>query len=143
MTRVDFYVLNQEDPGGRFLFACRLAEKAYQQGHSVYIHADTAADARQLDTLLWTFRAGSFVPHQPMEEGMQPEPDTPVHIGHGSEPGGHDDVLINLAAEVPLFFSRFKRVAEVLDGEEERRREGRERYRFYRDRGYTLKSHQI
>jgi DNA polymerase-3 subunit chi len=52
-------------------------------------------------------------------------------------------LLINLAADVPDFFSRYERVAEIVDGNAERRAQSRERYRFYRDRGYQLNSHQV
>jgi DNA polymerase-3 subunit chi len=51
--------------------------------------------------------------------------------------------MINLAAEVPEFFSRYRRVAEVVDGDATRRAQSRDRYRFYRDRGYTLNTHQV
>lgn len=140
MTRIDFYVLDSDSPDARERFACRLAEKAYDRGHRVYLHAADGAAAQRLDELLWTFRAGSFVPHG--LAGAEPAEAVPVHIGHG-EPEGHDDVLINLAPDVPLFFSRFARVAEVVDSGEPGRQSARERYRFYRERGYTLESHDI
>jgi DNA polymerase-3 subunit chi len=141
MTKVDFYILEQPPGEARARFACRLAEKVWQQGNRVYIHTDGAEQSRRLDELLWTFRAGSFVPHSLDEDASADT--TPIHIGHGSEPQHHDQVLINLAAEVPLFFSRFERVAEVVDQDEQGRREGRERFRFYRDRGYPLENHAI
>jgi len=52
-------------------------------------------------------------------------------------------VLINLAGDVPEFFSRYQRVAEVVDANATRREQSRERYRFYRDRGYKLNTHQV
>ena len=55
----------------------------------------------------------------------------------------HNEVLINLSAEVPLIFSHFERVAEIIPEGEENRNSGRERFRFYRDRGYPLQSHNI
>ena len=64
-------------------------------------------------------------------------------IGWQPPPESEHDVLINLAPEVPNFFSRFARLAEPLDQEPGIREAGRERYRFYRDRGYPLESHQI
>lgn len=140
MTRVDFYVLQQQGDA-RMRFACRLAEKAWQQGHQVYIHTEGPEQSKRLDDLLWTFRAGSFVPHS-LDDDTAAD-DSPIHIGHGGEPKHHDQVLINLAAEVPLFFSRFERVAELIDQDEERKQEGRERFRFYRDRGYPLENHTI
>lgn len=141
MTRVDFYILPDAEAKGRQLLACRLAEKAVGLGHQVYIHTASQAQAASLDNLLWTFRAGSFVPH-----GLYPgdtDEGLPVLIGHDAEPQGKTDVLINLAPEVPLFFSRFSRVTEVVNADEEQRRLGRERFRFYRERGYPLQSHDL
>ena len=141
MTRVDFYILQQDDERGRPLLACRLADKAFRLGHKVYIHTDSESQTVQLDELLWTFSAGSFVPHAPFsEEALASHP---VLIGHDAEPHSHIDVLVNLAAEVPLFFSRFDRVAEIIGGDAEQKHSGRERYRFYRDRGYALETHNV
>ncbi len=141
MTRVDFYILEQQHAEARARFACRLAEKAWQQGNQVYIHTGNAEESRRLDELLWTFRAGSFVPHA--LDGDEAADEAPIHIGHGDEPRHHDQVLINLAPEVPLFFSRFERVADLVDQDDETRKQGRERFRFYRDRGYPLENHTI
>lgn len=139
MTKVDFYIL--ENPSAQQQFVCRLAEKAWQQGHRVFIHTADASQSRQLDDLLWTFRDGSFMPHS-LDDAAGADR-VSVHIGHSGEPQHHDDVLINLNREVPLFFSRFHRVAEVVAGNEQDKQAGRERFRFYRDRGYPLDSHTI
>ncbi|MEJ2644677.1 MAG: DNA polymerase III subunit chi, partial [Gammaproteobacteria bacterium] len=64
-------------------------------------------------------------------------------VGHQESPETDCDVLINLAAEVPLFFSRFERVAELIGNNEENKQQGRQRYRFYKDRGYTLDTHNL
>jgi len=52
-------------------------------------------------------------------------------------------LLINLGLDVPGFFSRFERVAEVVDGDETQKAKGRERFRFYKDRGYPLETHKL
>ena len=141
MTRVDFYILEQQQGEARYRFACRLAEKAWQQGNKVYIHTENAEQSQRLDELLWTFRVGSFVPHS-LDDAAEAD-SSPIHIGHDAEPKHHDEVLINLAAEVPLFFSRFERVAELVDQDEQVKQQGRGRFRFYRDRGYPLENHTI
>ncbi|MEW6647679.1 MAG: DNA polymerase III subunit chi [Pseudomonadota bacterium] len=143
MTRIDFYILEGNQPADGRVIACRVAEKAWLAGHKVYIHAADAGEAERLDELLWTFRQGSFVPHQRLEAGTPADELTPIHIGWGAEPEVHDEVLINLAAEVPLFFSRFQRVAEIIPAEEQARQQGRARYKFYRDRGYPLDTHTL
>ena len=139
MTQVDFYILEEKAPRSRALFACRLAEKAFGLGHRVYLHTGSEGAARELDDLLWTFRDGSFLPHVLAGDGE----DAPVHIGHGTEPGEGFHLLINLGPEVPSFFSRFERVAEVVDGDETQKARGRERFRFYKDRGYPLETHKL
>jgi len=123
MTKVDFYILSS---GSTEHTTCKLVEKAYNMGHRVYIHTESDAQTNQIDALLWTYRAGSFIPHQRYQAGS--EKDSPV---------------INMAPEVPLFFSRFERVAELIDNNEEHKKLGRERYRFYKDRGYPLDTHNL
>lgn len=139
MTQVDFYILAESAPRARMLFACRLAEKAFGLGHRVFVHAGSEGEARELDDLMWTFRDGSFLPHGLSGEAAE----APVHIGAGAEPGQGFHLLINLGAEVPGFFSRFERVAEVVDGGEAGKARGRERFRFYKDRGYPLETHKL
>jgi DNA polymerase-3 subunit chi len=141
MTRVDFYILRDTAESACALFACRLTEKAVKQGHQVYINAESAAQLLQLDDLLWTFRAGSFLPHA-VDIG-EDNGASPVLLAHDREPGNSHDVLVNLSNEVPPFFSRFNRVAELAGGNDAQRSEARNRYRYYKDRGYTLHTHQI
>ena len=79
-----------------------------------------------------------------MREAADAPPREPVVIGlNQAPPGERWDVMINLAADVPDFFSRYERVAEVVDANTTRREQSRERYRFYRDRGYKLNTHQV
>lgn len=142
MTRVDFYILPDAAPDGRERLACRLAEKAYRLGHEVYIHTAGPQHSAALDTLLWTYRAGSFVPHRCVEAAAEAD-GAPVLIGHAEPPAHSHALLINLAPEVPGFFSRFERVLEPVDQHEDHKRAGRERFRFYRDRGYALETHTL
>jgi DNA polymerase-3 subunit chi len=110
----------------------------------VFINATSDIDAQKLDELLWTFSQGSFIPHRIVRDGADSIPPEPVIIGLNRAPLGERwDLMINLAAEVPEFFSRYRRVAEVVDGNATRRAQSRDRYRFYRDRGYTLNTHQV
>ena len=55
----------------------------------------------------------------------------------------HDQVLLNLRDEWPQFFSRFQRLVEIVSLDEEDRRLARERYKFYRDRGYEIQKHDL
>ncbi|MED5461998.1 MAG: DNA polymerase III subunit chi, partial [Pseudomonadota bacterium] len=64
MARVDFYILQTSGELARQQFACRLAEKAYKLDNRIHIHVSEPEAAARLDDLLWTFRGGSFVPHE-------------------------------------------------------------------------------
>lgn len=141
MTQVDFYVLDEKASGNRYTLACRLSEKIYHQGRRILIHTSSEEETRHMDRLLWTFRQGSFIPHG--TEGDCDPKVTPIIIGHRAENEEEHDVLINLASEVPGFFSRFERVAELIDKEPQVVAAGRDRFRFYRDRGYPLNKHDI
>ncbi|MGB0722277.1 MAG: DNA polymerase III subunit chi [Gammaproteobacteria bacterium] len=141
MTRISFYTLSQDGAQIRFRTACKLVEKAHTQGLTIYIHTAGAADSTVLDDLLWTFKDGSFIPH-----AVHPRPagdHSPIVIGHDHEPTGEHNLLINLSNELPAFFSRFERVAEIVDGQSERLARGRERFKFYKDRGYPLEHHKL
>ena len=139
MTQVDFYILESDSEDARLRLACTLADKAMQQNQSVFINSASDAQARKLDELLWTFSQGSFIPHRILLQELPTPPQEPVIIGLRQQPTGDRwDVMINLAEDVPEFFSRYQRVAELVDGDATRREQSRERYRFYRDRGYKL-----
>ena len=141
MTQVDFYLLQDDSAQNRVGFACRLADKAYRLGNRVFIHTESAEQTRRLDDLLWTFQQNSFVPHAIYQAAQNNPP--PVLLAHNGEPDASNQVLINLAAEVPLFFSRFERVAELVNQAAGIGLQGRSRYSFYKERGYPLRTHEI
>ena len=137
VTRVDFYQIETDEP--TLQFACRLIEKIYLRGLKAHIHTVDADQSKALDVMLWSFRADAFVPHC-LHSARE---DTPVKISHDTDPQDHQQVLINLSGQVPEFFSRFDRVAEVVPQAEAQRSSARENYRFYQERGYELNYHAI
>lgn len=145
MTRVDFYVLDDEAEQARAQFACRLVEKAWRLKHTAYLHTASLDEARRLDALLWTYSDRSFLPHVVDTPELEPElaAATPIRIGAGAKPQFEAALLVNLDDAVPLFFSSFERVAEIVAGDAAQRALARDRFRFYRDRGYPLRSHPI
>ncbi len=145
MTRIDFYILTSKEADTAEHTSCRLVEKAYGLKHAIYIHTRDRQQAEQMDKLLWTFRDSSFIPHQ--LHHPEAKNDSPVIIGHDTgsdaELTRQHQLLINLDQTVPPFFSRFERVAEIVSGDEAQRNNARERFKFYRERGYELKTHEL
>jgi len=141
--RVDFYVLKSAAAQQRWAFACRLTEKAYLKDLKIVIVNDTLADAQALDELLWTFNERSFVPHKVCLDEQSLDPATPVHLVLESAAIPAADLLVNLAPRLPTQLQRYQRIAEIIDADEQRRREGRERFKAYRELKFTLETHQI
>jgi DNA polymerase-3 subunit chi len=141
MTQVDFYILEAQADGDRYQLACRVAEKARRAGRRVLIHTPVATESRHVDTLFWTLWEQSFIPHGQL--GRDDPSLNPILIGDGSSDAGEHEVLINLAVEVPVFFSRFERLIECVDHDDAVKAAGRERFRFYREHGYPLQTHNI
>jgi DNA polymerase-3 subunit chi len=138
MTSIDFYF----NAGDRLEVACRLAGKALQQNKRVLIYAPLAELAQRIDRLLWTAQAVSFIPHCAAHDALAAE--TPVLVASDDETPAHVcEVLLNLSAECPPFFERHERLLEVVSQDDAERQAGRARFKFYRDRGYEIRSHNL
>ena len=141
--RIDFYVLESAAPEERRRLACRLAEKAYLANRRVIIWGGSESEARTCDELLWTFDDHAFVPHRISRDALHlKDRGTPVHVAVALDGAEDADLLVNLADRLPEGLSRFARVAEIMDADEQRRRLGRERFKAYREQKLALKTHQ-
>lgn len=141
MPRIDFYVLPDQKENGRALLACRLADKAYRLGHTVYLFTPSEARAAALDDLLWTFRQDSFVPHE--RYPLISAEGSPVLIGIASPVEVNAQVLINFTDALPDGFERYERVVELVDAHPDVLAKSRERFKQYRDRGFTPETHKL
>ncbi len=145
MTRIDFYILPEgaaAADGGSIMAACKLCDKAVAAGMMIYVRTGDGTRASDFDGALWSFRQNSFIAHERyVGQGLE-APLPPVLIGAQEPPDSHHGVLINLDADIPDFFSRFDRVLEIVGGTTEQRQSSRERFKFYRDRGYELNTYE-
>ncbi len=133
MTKVDFYT-GAED---KLRTACQLSHKAMQNGLRVLLHVPDEQALSALDALLWQYPATAFIPHCRSQDAAAA--DMPVVLGCDAEALPHSELLISLHTACPPFFSRFERVIEIVGQEEEEVRLGRQRFGFYRDRGYEMR----
>ena len=137
MTEILFYTF----AGEPLDVARRIAAKACGQGKHVMIYAPDTAVADAIDCLLWTTPALGFVPHCRDSDALAGE--TPVLIGTDADAVRQADVMINLHTERPPAFARFERLVEIIGLDEAGVEQGRERYRFYKSRGYALQTHDL
>jgi len=151
MTHINFYVSKDVGLENRLAIAYRLTNMALKNKLSVHIHTDNETTSKLIDDQLWNKDTTSFIPHSILsaDNSNSESPDNhskpleKVTISHDYEPMSECDYLINLSNTRPMFFSRFNKVAEIIDATEEILSAGRKRYAFYRDRGYTLQYHQL
>ena len=141
MTEINFYVSKDEGLQERLAIAYRLVNLAVQRQLSIHIHTDCEATSIKLDNYLWTKEGSSFIPHSVTSNNSDIHQE--INISHEFEPITNCDYLINLSNQRPAFFSRFSKMAEILDTNDEILTAGRKRYSFYRDRGYTLGYYQL
>ncbi len=137
MTGIEFHV-NAPD---KVAFACRLLRKAVGKGAKVIVTGE-AELLRELDTALWTFSPTGFLPHCYRETAeAQVAAASPVVLADSVRVAPHQQVLVNIGAEVPDGFERFERLIEVVGVEPDDLQRGRRRWKHYADRGYALVKH--
>ncbi len=140
MTHVEFFPAASAGNDALMELACELAARAYRDGRKVYIQAADKEAAEAIDERLWTRDLDQFLPHNLVGEGPKRPP--PVQIGFDKPPGHHHDLFINLQTGVPEHFSHFRSLYELVPDDEAGKENARERFRFYKQRGYPLKYHQ-
>lgn len=152
MTQIDFYVLSQETAIARFHYACRLAEKALNQGHHIAVTLDDKEQAQTLSDYLWSFKPESFLPHS-LQDTETPSNNqqvadhkgkqAPIALLWSEDNESYHDILINLSNKIPNGFSRYQRAFEIVIQEDSCLKTTRSHFQFYRERGYPLKSHTV
>ncbi len=117
----------------RLAAACRLVQDCFREGQRVLVYAPDPQLAERFNVQLWTFSALGFVPHCYADAPLATE--TPVLIAPRSDLPDYDDVLLNLSADVPPGFERFRRVIEVVSNGDDAG-PARQRFRIYKERGF-------
>jgi len=133
VTQIFFY----HNAPDRVRTTAALIGKAFAQKKALLVYAPDAQLAAALDRQLWTQPPTGFVPHVDVNSPLADE--TPVLIASKLDSVPHDERLFNLASDVPPGFARFTSLIEVVGQGDEERADGRQRARFYKDRGYDVR----
>ncbi len=142
MPKVSFYILSSLSQLERYEFACKLIEKAYRNKQFCYVYTDNQQQSQQLDNQLWTFRAGSFVPHQ-LYVGKTPDYEQTILIGTAPAPSNWQNLILNLSTKFPENILHTNRVLEILDNNEDIKHQGRQRYQQYNQAGFDITTHKV
>ena len=134
MTRIDFYF----NVANKSQLLADLVHAALNKRRQVTILAADEPAASQLSSDLWQAKPESFLPN--VRANALHAAATPVLIGLQGDDLMQDDMLINLTNTEPSFFSRFTHLIELVSEDEQDKMAARVRFKFYRDRGYEIKS---
>jgi DNA polymerase III subunit chi len=133
MTRIDFH----SNVPNKIAYACRLVRKARAANCQIVILAKDDQQLAELDEQLWVFSEHDFLPHVMLNDPLATQ--TPVLLTtEDAMESPHNQILINLSDAPPGHFARFERMFEVISSDDADKSAGRERYRFYQQRGYPL-----
>lgn len=135
MTSIDFHFNVVDKPG----LLSALVQRALERRQQVIIKTSHEQAAQDVSRSLWQHTQTSFLPHVLIGQAAAPaDIEAPVLIHWGEAEMMYDEILINLAAQQPNGFSRFKRLVELVGMDEQEKIAARQRYKFYRDRGYSI-----
>lgn len=97
-----------------------LLERSLGRGWRVVVRFGSEATMRAMDSLLWTFRDDSFLPHGTAAAGRPA--DQPVYLTTGDEvPNGASVLMLaDGARATPAEMSAFARACLLFDGNDER-----------------------
>jgi DNA polymerase-3 subunit chi len=140
MPEVSFYILSSSSQQERFLFACKLIEKAYQNKQFCYVYTNSDQQCQKLDNQLWAFKPGSFIPHQILDDKV-PEFEHSILIGTQIAPQQWQNIIVNLSSNYPENIVQNGRILEILDNNEEIKHAGRIRYKQYQHAGLNITTH--
>ena len=140
MTQVDFYILEPPSLENHERMICNIVEKAWKQGHCIYIRCADSQTAHNMDDRLWQFKDVSFVPHS-IEANDDQNP--PVTLGTAATPSNKTDIYVNLSDELPESAQNYSRVIETAGYDDPSRVAARLRFRLYKEKGFLLNTHNI
>ena len=133
MTHIIFY----SNLADKHLTLVSLVQQALDKRHLVTIMADSEQAASQVNSTLWGCGASSFLPNTLATHTYAVM--TPVLIDWQQKDLLQDDILINLTQNQLMCFSRFRQLIELVSNDESDKIAARQRFKFYRDRGYEIK----
>lgn len=137
MTRISFL----HGAPDRIQSAAQWLQQAWAQRLAVLVYVPDAEQAARLDRMLWTQPALSFVPHCRSDALLAAE--TSILLTDQLDDPAQESCLLNLSDVLPPSFSRFEHLVEIVSTDNVNRLPARERFKFYRERGYAIDSQDI
>jgi DNA polymerase III subunit chi len=121
----------------KLAYACRLLRKATGSGAKVVV-TGAAPTLAHLNTLLWTFAPLEFIAHCDERAPQNLRENSPVLLLSDVSASPHQQVLLNLGADIAAGFESFGRVIELVSLDGDDRLQARQRWKRYQDLGHNI-----
>ncbi len=119
----------------------RLLDKILAAGHRVVVMAGSEARRDDLDDLLWTWKADSWLPHGTARDGDGA--DQPIWLTAGEDNPNQADVLVLTDGVVPAALEGYNRCLTLFDGRDEALvAEARRQWSAWKTQGHVLTYYQ-
>ena len=133
MTRVIFYS-NLRDKQTALV---TLLHKALAKKHMLTVMFEDEGQAQEYENVIWSNNETSFLPNFLSPHTLANV--TPIVLDWQENQLCQDEILINLSQKQLTSFSRFRQLVELVGIDESDKALARQRYKFYRDRGYDIR----
>lgn len=144
MVQVDFHIL--EDVKLRLKssqYAATLIEKLYNDKERICVLTDNDEEADRFDTLLWTYKDDSFIPHDIYSDKENSSSPIQICTPNNQLREVAEKTLVNLSTITPKNLTGYKKVIEIVFADPTVQQLARDRFKQYRDQGYELNTYKI
>jgi DNA polymerase IIIc chi subunit len=134
-ANIVFIVLNS---AVKSRIVCDLAEKCYLNDRRIVVFSESDEECRKFDSLLWTWKQQSFVPHKYIEKLSEPQQE-PIVITSQIESNANFDTVLMID---PLPVETVVMFQEAIDFAEKYDSQGielsRKRYKIYKEHNLNI-----
>ena len=125
------------EPEARAQRIATLVSAAWERGRRLLVACADSAEASELDTLLWSHDAVSFIPHEIVAQGDSPrDPDARIVLVSGEHDPIGADILLQASPVSSEFARSYAFVIDLVDHRSEALlAASRQRYKAWADAG--------
>jgi len=134
-AEITFIVLNS---AVKSRIVCDLTEKCYLNNQRIVIYTKSEEECKKIDSLLWTWKQQSFIPHKCLDS-LSKSQNEPVVLTTSIESSADYDTVILVD---PLPMETVSQFSTVIDFAEKYDSQGielsRKRYKLYKDQNFKI-----
>lgn len=114
-----------------------LVSRAYAKGHRIAVRVRDEGDLSRLDDHLWTYDAGSFLPHATIQDAQAAQ--QPVLLVSGNDNPAGADVLMLMPGAKTDGASGYALCCQLIDGHDEAQvAQARELWKVWKAEGHAI-----